>query len=1106
MAPPTVKPGFHHHELAEVGDATMVAPQLKTEERFTYTFHHHFHPLVGDLLERLSRTSIEGFLDPEFHESLRKAFFEAVYDPDPEGDRSVEVRSFDRRIDVRPGGAYTVYNWELLFHVPFSVAVHLSRNQRFAEAQRWFHYIFDPTNNDRGAETPRRFWRFLAFRDDQDPLSVDELLRILSLPEDEADEEELELKKQILDGYEAVRENPFQPHAVARSRPVAYRYAVVMKYLDNLIAWGDSLFRQDTIETINEATQIYVLAANILGPRPQRLPRSGKTEPRTFAQLRAGGLDEFSNALVELEGQFPFNLYVPDGDDGDTEAGRALFGIGRTLYFCVPRNEKLLGYWTTVEDRLFKIRHCMNIAGVVRQLPLFEPPLDPGMLVKAAAAGIDIGSLVSGLNQPTAPVRSRLLIGEALKLTAEVRAMGSSLLSALEKQDAEALSRLRQEHERKIQQLSRDIRYVQWKEAEEATRGLFESRRTALERLEHYRRLLGIDDDLPELGADMSEVPELTEETFDEAYEELVGRYAVELSTEDYPALDLHEEGRLYLNLGEYAELNVHMPAARKMRDAATAKDELWGSLGLLPNLGVDFEFWGIGGHLEFGGPALAQVGRILAGKDRAEADKHTFRGARASKTATYERRVDDWVLRHNLAAREVTETGRRILASRIREQIARNEYETAKERVEQTREIDEFLQSKFTGEQLYGWMQGELSKLYYEYYKLAFDVARRAEQTMKRELMRPELDDRDFIQFDYWDGGRKGLLSGDKLHLDLKRMEMAYHDHNRREYELTRHVSLLQVDPTALLSLRTTGSCTVSLPEALFDMDGPGHYFRRIKTVALSLPSVTGPHASVNCTLTLLKSSIRTTATVGDGDYARSDEGDDDRFVDIHNGIQSTVTSSGRNDSGLFETNLRDERFLPFEGAGAVSEWRLELPSEVRQFDYDTISDVVLHLRYTAREGGAALREAAVDHLESRIEAAESVGSVRLFSVRHDFPTEWARFRSVELGDGTTTAPLTIELREEHYPFWSHQKGRLGAVRRADLFAKTDANQIEISGEAGGGGDTDILVEDAALGGLLAGRLENTEPDAPTGPLTLHLDDNSMDDLWLTVTWGKDS
>ena len=59
--------------------------------------------------------------------------------------------------------------------------------------------------------------------------------------------------------------------------------------------------------------------------------------------------------------------------------------VGPTLYFCIPRNDKLLGYWDTVADRLFKIRHCMNIEGVVRQLPLFEPPIDPALLVQGGS-------------------------------------------------------------------------------------------------------------------------------------------------------------------------------------------------------------------------------------------------------------------------------------------------------------------------------------------------------------------------------------------------------------------------------------------------------------------------------------------------------------------------------------------------------------------------------------------------------------------------------------------------------------------------------------------------------------------------------------------------
>ena len=63
-------------------------------------------------------------------------------------------------------------------------------------------------------------------------------------------------------------------------------------------------------------------------------------------------------------------------------------------------------------------------------------------------------------------------------------------------------------------------------------------------------------------------------------------------------------------------------------------------------------------------------------------------------------------------------------------------------------------------------------------------------------------------------------------------------------------------------------------------------------------------------------------------------------------------VTSSAQNDSGLFETSLRRTVSLPFEGAGAIGDWDIELPKNFRAFDYDTISDVILHLRFTAKTG----------------------------------------------------------------------------------------------------------------------------------------------------------
>jgi hypothetical protein len=395
-----------------------------------------------------------------------------------------------------------------------------------------------------------------------------------------------------------------------------------------------------------------------------------------------------------------------------------------------------------------------------------------------------------------------------------------------------------------------------------------------------------------------------------------------------------------------------------------------------------------------------------------------------AGRTAGHERRADDWMLQYNLAARDLMQNGRQILTSLIAEQIAHHDYEVVKQQIKNSQELDEFLHSKFTNEDLYLWMQGEVSRLYYEYYRFAFDTARKTERTMKQELMRPEVDAQDFVKFNYWDGGRKGLLAGEGLHLDVKRMEMAYHENNKRELELTRHVSLRQLNPLALLALKTTGTCQVTVPEWLYDRDCPGHFMRRIKRVSLSMPSVVGPYTSVNCTLSLLRSTIRK-SPVGD-DYLRQGP-EDDRFVDYAGAVQSIVTSGANDDGGMFETNLRDERYLPFEGAGAESTWRLDLPkpSQYPAFDYSTISDVILHIRYTARQG--VVPQKVVDALDS-IFSDPPPQLALLFSLPHDFPTEWATFVN---GAGDFTATI----RKDYFSYFT--QGKTVNVVGLDLYGK---------------------------------------------------------------------
>jgi Tc toxin complex TcA C-terminal TcB-binding domain len=169
--------------------------------------------------------------------------------------------------------------------------------------------------------------------------------------------------------------------------------------------------------------------------------------------------------------------------------------------------------------------------------------------------------------------------------------------------------------------------------------------------------------------------------------------------------------------------------------------------------------------------------------------------------------------------------------------------------------------------------------------------------------------------------------------------------------------VSLVLHDPGALLALKSTGRCEVELPEGLFDADYPGHFFRRLKDVAITIPGVAGPYRTINCRLTLLSSKIRIR---GDPAPPYREQPSDARFQYDSVAVQSIGTSAGRNDSGPFELHFEDEGYLPFEGAGAISRWRIDLPMETNAFDFATISDIVLELGYTAREGGQLLREAA--------------------------------------------------------------------------------------------------------------------------------------------------
>jgi len=563
--------------------------------------------------------------------------------------------------------------------------------------------------------------------------------------------------------------------------------------------------------------------------------------------------------------------------------------------------------------------------------------------------------------------------------------------------------------------------------------------------------------------------------------------------------------------------LSSHEVRETLMLEAAQIAADVGSVLGVassiaavVPQFEVSAEPWGMGGATTFGGQNVASGIQAAAGAARGIADRLNFEARRAARIDGFARREQEWALQSNLAALDINQIVKQLRAAQIREAVADLELRNHRKQMEQAAEMERFLNEsgsdrtgKVSNKAFYAWYKREARSLGAQAAQYAFDLAKKAERALQRELGEPGLR---FLGTSYL-SGKEGLLAGERLLLDLKRMDLAYLELNRREYELTKHVSLLQVNPLALIELRTTGRCLVTLDEALFNMDGPSHYFRRITSVALTVPCVTGPYASVNCTLTLQRSSIRITPAPGDSGYARV-EGDDPRFSDYYGSTQAVVTSSAQNDAGLFEANPRDERYLPFEHAGAISTWQLQLPAnpsagEPTSFDYDTISDVVLHIRYTAREGGEVLRGQAIADLKNRIATAQAVGAQRLFSLRYDFPDAWSAFQTAPAVDGAR--PLRIRLTPQHFPYWSRSLDGPAAVRGARLIVRAGGD-VKVAAPTGDpAGTTDNL--GSYLGDLKGTTLTKAPTPVFDGDWSVRVSDGGkpIEDAWLVVDWGAE-
>ncbi|WP_250294794.1 Tc toxin subunit A-related protein [Wolbachia endosymbiont of Oedothorax gibbosus] len=750
-------------------------------------------------------------------------------------------------------GAYGLYLWEIFFHIPMLTAWHLNREQDFATARKWYQYIFNPTND--------KAWQFLPFEEH----NSDNIVASLS---DTQTTTELAI-------------DPFDPYTIAKQHVTSFEKYIIISYVNNLIDWGDMLFAKGSWEALNQATMLYIRAWDLLGPKPIK-KGNFSVQPQSFNELKP-------HDLLQLETELPY------GSQPEVQSDEAHDLIKYSNYFCKPENKSFIGLWDKVEDRLYKIRHCLDMGGKKAVPPLFQPPLNPKQL-SAVTGGHSVE-----LPQIQLPhYRFSQMVSYAKSIVETVMQFGSELLDVLEKRDAELLTILYNKQEGIISNLISSVKEKTIETLKKEKDALSASLNNAEERRSHYDNLMNSSAfDFFQFIGDL-----------------LFGGSLTGLSSLEYKGVDLHA--------GAIA--------------ARAGASGIFGAAALTHWSPTIFGFSNGGFHPGFSVEAGASSFTTTADTIRESAELCNI-------MASYQRRAEDWDLQKKLATCDVKQINHTIEANKINQAIAEQELKVHKESIKQNQEKREFFESKFTSKELYDWIKGQIAIIYFQAYKMALEMVKQVEKTYQYELN----NDRVFITASSWNSLKEGLLAGHSLKFALEQMTKEYLDNNERALEITKTMPL---SPIAINDLKTKGSCKFALTEKMFDLDFPGHYCRKIKSIRITIRAEVAPYQDIHATLqqtgnrVVLKPDIEAIKSL----LGESDESNESIRVNWKTGQQIAISKGNQADSGLFELNFNDERYLPFEGTGAVSDWILKLRNATK------VSDVIVHLDYTAFDGGEEL------------------------------------------------------------------------------------------------------------------------------------------------------
>ncbi|MDE9445290.1 hypothetical protein KKJ04_06660 [Xenorhabdus bovienii] len=685
------------------------------------------------------------------------------------------------------------------------------------------------------------------------------------------------------------------PDAICYSTPERYKKAIFMEYARNILAQGDALYRRLTRDALTEARIHYSRVTALLGPRPDVLVASRWT-PKT--------LEALSTDATVLDGSLARFLpeMLPEVSKVRNEHWKVL---DDPKVFRTPVNPDLIALWDTLQQRLDTLHNNLTIDGKPMLLEMYAAPVNPRDLLRAQSSASGLSQRAVSALAPILPYRFGALLPRVQSAVETLTRFGD-LVRQYREQKEQALQEERvQSQMDELSAFAVQLQEVALEQQQAAIDTLISSKKVVTERQAYYRKLKDND-----------------------------------ISSAERDSMDKRKETIPYEQ------------ASAGMESAASIAD-------LVPNLfGTS-----VGGSV-WGGPA-----RALGWVQRISASEKRVMSYVTSESEQYRRRREEWHFQHDQAAAEGEMLDEQIKSAQNAKRMVQVQLDQARKEQEQAKVRYQLLLTRTTGSALYQWLISQMSTFYFQAYDAVTSLCLSVEACWRYEMGDYEAR---FIQPNVWFDNYFGLTAGEALKLQLLNMESTYLKRHDRRLEIVKTVSLKQWVENSIDSLtwdevvekiRETGQFDFSLSPLDFDRDYPGHYLRQIVNISINMPLLLGPYEEIKATLTQTSSETLLSPDMAALKYYYPEQGGDipikpASILSNPRVSQSIVISNQENKTGVLYANINDERYLPFEGTGAISSWRLDFPraDKLQQSRLiNALKDIVIEFRYTAQTGNTA-------------------------------------------------------------------------------------------------------------------------------------------------------